>query len=67
MMIFEAFSERAVVCLLFCEKAVSQKKNKNKKKVKHACFTCVVAKNKHVTLHHTHTPGLTIKQRRTFF
>jgi len=67
MMIFEAFSERAVVCLLFCEKAVSQKKNK-KKKVKHACFTCVVAKNKHVTLHHTHTPGgLTIKQRRTFF
>jgi len=67
MMIFEAFSERAVVCLLFCEKAVSQKK-KTKKKVKHACFTCVVAKNKHVTLHHTHTPGgLTIKQRRTFF
>ena len=54
MMIFEAFSERAVVCLLFCEKAVSQKK-KQKKKVKRACFTCVVAKNKHVTLHHTHT------------
>lgn len=54
MMIFEAFSERAVVCLLFCEKPFLRKK-KTKKKVKHACFTCVVAKNKHVTLHHTHT------------
>ena len=54
MMIFEAFSERAVVCLLFCEKAVSQKKNKTKKSNKHASHVLLKINTSHY-ITHTHT------------
>jgi hypothetical protein len=54
MMIFEAFSERAVVCLLFCEKAVSQKKNKNKKSNMHASHVLLLKRNTSHYITHTH-------------
>jgi hypothetical protein len=56
MMIFEAFSERAVVCLLFCEKAVSQKKkNKKKKSNMHASHVLLLKINTSHYITHTHT------------
>jgi len=54
MMIFEAFSERAVVCLLFCEKAVSQKKNKKKKSNMHASHVLLLKINTSHYITHTH-------------
>jgi hypothetical protein len=54
MMIFEAFSERAVVCLLFCEKAVSQKKNKTKKSNTHASHVLLLKINTSQYITRTH-------------